>query len=590
MHKITISFFMNLAGSLAVLSILSTAVGWSSPGPVAQVPWPAEVPDHQGPMPGEHPRLLFRKADVPKLRERAKTPEGRAILERLRRCLNGSDGESMPTSYNPEIGPVGSDGAGDFHNRAPLGSYTFSHLAGYGLLYQVTGDKKYAELGKQCFLKALEGYRDRDRRYSFKAPYGALRAGPVLGWTAVGYDLCYDGWDEDFRRQVCLALANYDEGGRKKDQNLRKLVEGAMPPFSNHYGMQVGGAALALLAVMNDPWVEAKEIGGLLATSQKSMIRNLTEGFGDGGFFAEGDGTGSMSSHIVFLTALQAWRVAGGKDFVTPRPNAQWPALKWIFLTIPRGGKMDFWPQRGAYPHNIWTREDKSGAGYFSIAFGALPDHQDAALLWFYNHHLKAADEQNGTPFDTISPYPHLSVCAFVNWPWDLAERNPAEAIPRCYHDSQWSFYAFRNRWQDENDILISVLTKGARGYHKAPTDAMLHVAAFGKKFKWVKLAGAVKHWQPAADGSAIMTMADGTALAIDFSKASGADGLLVTTGKAEGATVDLAGKTLTFKFLTSGAEPPSPQIQDDKVIVGAQGISFKDGNLVLDKMAGPSE
>ena len=227
----------------------------------------------------------------------------------------------MPTSYNPEKGPVNADGAGDFHPKAPLGSYTFSHIVGYGLLYQLTGDKKYAELGKQCFEKALEGYRDRDRRYAFQAPFGAPAPGRCSGWTAVGYDLCYDGWDEAFRKKACLALANYAdvEGGKI---NLTALTHGTMPPGSNHFGMQVGGATLALLAVNNDPGVDQKMIDRLLAVSQQSIVRNLSEGFGDGGFFAEGDGTGSMSSHIVFLTALQAWRVAGGKDFATSRPNA----------------------------------------------------------------------------------------------------------------------------------------------------------------------------------------------------------------------------------------------------------------------------
>ncbi len=56
-------------------------------------PWPAPVPGWKAPKPGEHPRLLFRKADIPALRERAKTPEGQAILKRLRQQLNGSDGQ-----------------------------------------------------------------------------------------------------------------------------------------------------------------------------------------------------------------------------------------------------------------------------------------------------------------------------------------------------------------------------------------------------------------------------------------------------------------------------------------------------------------
>ena len=574
-----------VAGLAGWLLAALGSCGWAEEGPEAA--WPAPVPGWKAPEPGEHPRLLFRRGDLPKLRERAKTPEGKAILDRLRKCLNGSDGESMPTSYNPEVGPVKSDGAGDFHPKAPLGAYTFAHMAGFGLLYQLTGDKKYADLGRQCFEKALEGVRDRDRRYAFKAPYGALRAGPVVGWTALGYDLCYDGWDDATRRKVCLALANYSDPESRKKTDLEGLVKGTMPPFSNHFGMQAGGAAMTLLAVTGDPGVDQKKIDALLAESEKSMIRNLTEGFGDGGFYAEGDGTGSMSSHIVFLTALQAWRVAGGKDFVTPRPNAQWAALKWIFLTVPRGGKPDFWPMRGAYPHNVWTRDDKSGAGYFAIAMGALDDDQRAALLWFYNHSLREQDAKAGVPFDTISPYPHLAVCSFINWPFELKEKNPAEAIPRCYRDTKWSFCAFRNRWQDENDIVMSVQTKNARGYHKAPTDAMLYVAAFGKKFKWVKLAGDVKHWQPAADGSAILTMADGTGLAVDFSKASGADGMLVTTGNAEGTKVELGGTMLTFKFLTAGPEP-KPVVQGDKIVVGEQTVSLKDGALVLGKMAGP--
>jgi hypothetical protein len=576
------------AGFAVAALVALAAAGLRSPSAAGQeTPWPSDVPNFKAPEPGEHPRLLFRKSDLPKLRARAKTPEGEAILKRLRACLNGSDGESMPKDFNPEKGPVNSDGAGNFHANAPLGSYTFSHVAGFGFLYQMTGDKKYAELGRQCYEKALEGYRDRDRRYSYKAPYGPLRAGPALGWTALGYDLCYDGWDEATRKKICLDIANYAEEGGRRKISLASLAQGDMPPFSNHFGMQTGGAALALLAVNRDPGVNQKKIDDLLAVSQKSMIRNLTEGFGDGGFYAEGDGTGSMASQIAFLSALQAWRVAGGKDFVAPRPNAQWTALKWIFLTVVRNGKPDFWPMRGAYPHNVWARADKSGAGYFAISLGALHDDQRAALLWYYNHYLKDADAKAGTPFDTVSPYPHLPICAFVNWPFDLKERNPAEVIPRCYRDSKWSFYAFRNRWQDENDLVVSVQTKNAHGYHKAPTTALLEVAGYGKKLSWVKLAGEVTYWQPAADGSGLLTMADGAALAVDFSKASGADGMLVTTGPAEGVKVDLGGTALTFKFLTACPEP-KPQVQGDKVVVGDQTVSLKDGRIVLGKMAGP--
>lgn len=77
-------------------------------------------------------------------------------------------------------------------------------------MYQLTGDKKYAQLGRECFEKAWAGVRDSDSeaRYSWVAPGGMLRAGPTLGWYALGYDLCADGWDADFRQKVAAAIQN----------------------------------------------------------------------------------------------------------------------------------------------------------------------------------------------------------------------------------------------------------------------------------------------------------------------------------------------------------------------------------------------
>ncbi|RMD77890.1 MAG: hypothetical protein D6820_10875 [Lentisphaerae bacterium] len=130
----------------------------------------------------------------------------------------------------------------------------------------------------------------------------------VLGWYAIGYDLCYDGWDAASRERFGRAIAEYHDSYERKRSDkvitLETLARGSMPPKSNHFGMQVGGASLALLALRAEPWCNAEKIEKLLAIARNSMIRNLKEGFGDGGFFPEGDGTGSMSSHIVFLTAL----------------------------------------------------------------------------------------------------------------------------------------------------------------------------------------------------------------------------------------------------------------------------------------------
>lgn len=553
-------------------------------------PWFTAVEGFSPPAPGDHPRLLFRKSDLPALRKKMQTPEGRAILKRLCYLLEGTRGATLTTLFSDATHACVGGGHKDTTLKKP-GVFTIGHVAGYGLLYQLTGDGKYAELGRQCFEKSLAGTRDSDDRYSFRRPGGPLRAGPSLGWHAVGFDLCYDGWDSATCEQFGRAIAEYAEPSSCDRENttstLEALVGGTMTPPSNHFGMQVGGAALALLAVRGEAWVDGYRIWRLLKISEDSMIRNLRDGFGDGGFFQEGDGAGSMSSQIAFLSALQAWKTAAGQDFMgSSRPNARMIALKWIYHTIVRGGKPDFWPIRGAYAGNVWAREGSvSGAGYFAIGMGPMGDADRSAMKWYYTRFLREADAQLG-PCDTVSPYPHVAVCAFVNWPADLEARNPAEVLPHCYRDSSAHFYLWRNRWQDNNDTVISVLLTRTRGFvdkMDAKPDRALQLNTMGKHISWGTVKkGAPRHWSHSPRGTtSSLTTCDGTAFAVDFSGASGADVMLVTTGQADGQTVNVDGKKLTFYFPTEKTAP-GVRIQGDAAIVGKQQVSFKDGHIVL--------
>jgi hypothetical protein len=551
----------------------------------SDLPWWIPVESYQEIQPGEHPRLLFRKSDLPALRKKADTPEGQTIIAKLKYLLDGANGRKMPSIYS-KAQDAYSLGKNKNFTLDSVGVYTFGHIVGYGLLYQLTGDKHYADLGRKSFELALAGQRDKDDRYSWVAPGGGLRAGPVLGWYAVGYDLCYDGWDEETREKFGKAIENYDAGIARRDNkapiNLETLTSGTMPPKSNHYGMQIGGAALALMAIKDEPWADNRRIDSLLKISEKSMIRNVTEGFGDGGFFAEGDGTGSMSSQIVYLTAIQAWKNAMGMDFINvERPNVRMTALKWLYLTVVRSGIPDFWPIRGAYPHNVWSREGLSGGGYFGIGMGTVTDEQKSAFKWFYNQFLLKTDLENGTPYEPSS-YPHIVATAFVNWPVDFPETNPADVLPLCYRDSIFGFYAWRNRWQDENDIVISVLTKPAKGYMGAEADTMLQVAALGKKFSWGRVNKDVKSWNTNSKGDiSTLAFADGTSIMIDFSKASGADAMLISTGEAHGIKKQLGSKELTFKFITEG-EVPTIKVESNKILIGRRIITVKAGNILL--------
>lgn len=564
-----------------------------------ELPWYVPVEGFRAPAKGEHPRLLFRRADLPKLREKAKTKEGKAILSRLRELLDGKNGNKLPSVSRPA--KQVDEAWAKTHLNSP-GVYTIGHVAGYGLLYQLTGQKRYADLGKLCFAKALEGVPDRDGRYGFRTPGGPLRAGASVGWYAVGYDLCYDGWDAATREKFGRALASYAEPSSSSRENITStldvLAKGTRylgpnfrrqrgtPPGSNHFGMQVGGATLALLAVSGESWVEQDRIDDLLAAAEKSAIRNLTEGFGNGGFFAEGDGTGSMSSQIAFVTALQAWRNAAGRDFINgPRPNARMLTLKWIYQTIVREGTPDFWPVRGKYQQNVWSRKGLSGAGYFALGLGAVTESDRSALRWYYDRFLAKTDAAAGHPYDTASWYPHVAVSAFVNWPTDLAPQNPSEVLPHCYQDSKWGFFAWRNRWQDENDTVISVLlnrTEGFGGYLFSDPDRAIFLNSHGKHLQWgTVVSGKPKHWEVSAKSrTSCLTMSNGTSLGVDFTRASGANVLLVTTGKAEGSTFKVGDKSLTL--FVPGGEVPLVSQREHMLHLGKQTISLDGEDIVF--------
>ncbi len=560
-------------------------------------PWYRELKGHDAPKAGEHPRLLFRRSDLGALRKKMETSEGKAILKRLGYLLDGKEGETMTKVFSDATHAYMGGGYSNSVLDKP-GAYTIGHAAGYGLLYQLTQKDKYAEFGKICFEKALEGQRDRDDRYSFRKPGGALRAGPSIGWYAVAYDLLYDALDEKTRKKFTLALAEYSEGGKKDKEedeedsgkaiDLESLARGTMPPSSNHFGMQVGGASLALLAVTGEKWVDQDKIDTLLKVARSSMIRNLSQGFGDGGFFAEGDGTGSMSSQIAFISAMQAWKNVAGIDFVNvERSNARMMTLKWIYQTVIRNGRPDFWPIRGSYGHNVWARSGQSGAGYFAVGFAGVQPDEKSALKWYYQQFLAESDAQAGHPYDTASKYPQFAVSAFVNWPTDVKARNPAEVLPHCFRDSHWGFYAWRNRWKDGKDTVITLLTERTSGYMAAKPDKALRINTMGKHISWGSVkSGRVRHWSHTPQGdTSSLTVANGTAFGVDFTGRSGADVLLVTTGKADGQRVKLDGKTLTLYFPTAD-DAPKAEVKGGKVVVGDQVISLdKDGNIEFEKM-----
>jgi len=628
-----------------------------------EAPWPAAVQDFVEPRPGEHPRLFFRKADVPKLRRRAtETKEGRAIVARLR-VLLGNDGESLPDHWNERY-PVNIGAKGP--KEAPVGAFTFAHPAGYGMLYQLTGEEKYADLARRGLERMFDGdlYKvtadviakergkmwkprgprfegkdpadvvlrygqpDRDERYTWTSPGAKLRIGPMMLAVAMAYDLCYDAWDEAFRRRVVKEIVDYDHlpvdydpyaEGHKGRATMDKVVHCSMPPTSNHFGAYIGGAGAALLAVRGDQGADRKRVDAWLATIEKQTIRLMTEGFGDHGFFSEGHGPSHMAVNTAFVPFLQAARVAWGKDFITPRPHCQWLTLRWAMEVIP-GADKPWYPNfhPSSYGPDYVARGNLSDGGEWAQGFGALADDdQRAAMLWMYLHAIER--DRPLVKYDAWV-YPHRAVLALINWPIGIEPKDPGEVISHVNADEYMGHYMFRKQWADANDLYFTFFLNphAKHGYVKGPRGGNFAFYGYGIRSRWrwgppqPPQPRKVTYFQPQANGGGVLSFQTGpnarvTSIAVDYSGKSGAGGVVIFANpwftaadrtkthwnalkpsqrKDRKAAVTFHDVEVDgvpwFVMILQEGEPPKPTVAGKALKIGSQTYRFDGKKLIM--------
>jgi hypothetical protein len=73
----------------------------------------------------------------------------------------------------------------------------------------------------------------------------------------------------------------------------------------------------------------------------------------------------------------------------------------------------------------------------------------------------------------------------FVNYPVDIRERNPAEAITRFCEDNERGGYVFRNRWADRDDIVVTLFLNSncPGGSWRTDESGDFRIAGFGEQW-----------------------------------------------------------------------------------------------------------
>jgi hypothetical protein len=432
----------------------------------------------------------------------------------------------------------------------------------------------------------------------------------------MAYDLCYDGWDPAFRKKVCQAIMNYDQptkGGRTSLEQL-SLRPYNPNPISNHFALQVGGAGLAVLAIQGDEGADERKLAEYRKGVDKAARKVLTEDFGQAGYFGEHAGPGVVASTWTFVPWLQAQRVCAGRDWIAPRPNGEWITLRFVFQTINNGKAPCYmnwdWAdgtEGSGYGTDVVEQAGGHHGGIWCQGFGAIRPEHAAAMLWVYRNFVEPTEHArykdlaaNEKSYDAFT-YPHRAMFAFLNWPFGVAPVNPAEVLAKVSQDPTMGQYIFRNRWQDSDDIEVAVLFGARTKLGGAELKGRrIMIRAFGGRASFGKLIGQehpATTCTAAADGSGVAS-GGGNSVAVDFSKASGSDALVIVCGpagtgllagdvdkkRAKVLSAQAGGNTFSILSLSKSGTHREPAEDGERIVMGGQTIRLVDGKIVLGK------
>ncbi|MCC5829749.1 MAG: hypothetical protein JJU36_09925 [Phycisphaeraceae bacterium] len=562
----------------------------------ARIPKPVE--GFEAPKPGEHPRIIFRRSELPEIRRRAATEEGQIVLKRMREMLDQR--------------------------------YTNWNAAAYAFLYLVTEEQGYADKARDAAREVIGRRANPDGRYTWPGN-GQLRAGPLMAGLALAYDMAYDGWDEAFRKEIAKAILDnpHTEAIARRPQ---------LEPGANHWGAHSGGLGVALLALRGDPEVDQEKVEDLFRRVLNNIMREIDEGFSERGYYWEGHHCGRFSGNKGIIPFIQAYRNAAGQDLAPQGSNTHWMSTKWIYELI------RFTPadrearniQRGMYARDPFSRsQELSRLGDFALGFGIVPDQYKAQMLWVFNNIVRTSE----TDYD-INEYPHFGAWVIANWPFGVEPRNPGQTMPRILRDTEAGYFVFRNGWTGTADDIIVTALLGSmphrgRGMGKGGSVEVLGIN-LRYAFPGIFYTSKETYFHGARDGSGIISarMLDDEALqrrhvgrhwealergtvsmAVDFSGASGVPLLVVQVGPWTGYEVQYwmqirrtqireqqvrgtrirtrtqaveADGILYYVMTLQDGDPPEIKTEGRGLIIGDQTVRFDGEKLILGTMAEP--
>lgn len=384
-----------------------------------------------------HPRGIITQNEVQEIREKILTEPYKTWFEKIETTTQKAEKEVDDSD-----------------------PYSISFLAlKQAQMHILTGDKKWAGKSYSTLQKVISHsiYNDPISR-------GLTRA-TMLFCAAMSYDFCFNAWSDAQQKVVAEKLF---KTMLTVNSNMGFSANYAME--SNWNGVRWGSALLAALVYddLNGKY-ERNPTLPFVWDIQKRLQDHISRNVFPGGWSAE-----SLSYHVYnwsfigpAMAALQNSNDNPVFELENFAPHALNTLHGWSTSTV----SIEHPSGKGIQPD---LSDDDPQGNYLLTALGLrlYPEKQIPVIKWMHDYlfDVKRIDDERG--------YLFYSVCWYPN---DISAENPEQLGWSTFVDSTYGVAVWRNRFKNENDIVVAFNAplKRVNG-HKGPDNLTFRIIGLG--------------------------------------------------------------------------------------------------------------
>jgi hypothetical protein len=315
--------------------------------------------------------------------------------------------------------------------------YNRSYLAQEAAFVSLISDsreqqKKYAQLALNT-IKNI--YEDADQERLPQNGYGLSRAMMQLG-LALPYTWCRQHWNKEERQYLT----------DKINEALDAWLTYDHTNFGNERGSNwvavCRGGELTLMLAANQVEKRRQRYDFLV----KQLLLHMQNGYGSLGVSQEG--MGYIEYGVTFLLkAVFAAASVGDSTLLNEAQKHEWWRLAMY--------SESFQPFERKFLMTGVAGSSAYNEGFASLLLNLVPPLYKPYYSWWYDIHMGVkAPYDAGDKFDN---HRAGTIWAILYYPDTDISMDPTNVLPPAIYDDH-GYYFFRNRWQDENDLLLSLM------------------------------------------------------------------------------------------------------------------------------------